>query len=48
MSHHPTNGEARQEGSAAERLKAAAEILEMASANRAMLAELSVEERKRS
>src|SRR5512134_426350 len=47
MSHHPKNGESRTDGLAAERLKAAAEILEMASANRALLAELSVEERKR-
>src|SRR5262245_28807054 len=47
MSHHPKNGEVGRDDSAAERLNAAAEILEMASANRALLAELSVEERKR-
>jgi NAD(P)-dependent dehydrogenase (short-subunit alcohol dehydrogenase family) len=47
MSHRPTNGEAGYDSSAVERLKAAAEILEMASANQALLAELSVEERRR-
>jgi NAD(P)-dependent dehydrogenase (short-subunit alcohol dehydrogenase family) len=45
--HHAINGESAKPGAMSERLKAAAEILEMAASNRALLADLSTEERTR-
>jgi NAD(P)-dependent dehydrogenase (short-subunit alcohol dehydrogenase family) len=45
--HRPINGEASDPAAMTERLRAAAEALEQAAANRALLAGLSVEERRR-
>jgi len=43
----PTNGDAKPDATLKDRLKAAAAILEIAAENRALLAELSIEERTR-